>query len=264
MKIATCSRRPVLVPCKLKRPDYQIDPYVGCAHLCHYCYALNQAETDWAEEILTHEDIRSQLFEELAHITPQSIYMGYYTDPYQPCEAEYFQTRKVLELLSEKGFTVGILTKSDLVLRDLDLLQRMEGSSVSISVAFNDNGIREHFEANTIETDARIEALRKLREAGIKTSALICPVIPFISDVKPLIDKLAPLTDTLWIYGLSIEQRSHRNWQNIARILEENFPDSRAPIEEIIFSKDHPYWTQLRHELEDIQKDRQVNLSIHV
>jgi len=89
-------------------------------------------------------------------------------------------TRKVLELLKENGFSASILTKSDLVVRDIDILKEMNDAAVSVSVAFNDNRIRQQFEANTIDTELRIEALRKLREAGIKTSALICPAITFI------------------------------------------------------------------------------------
>lgn len=264
MEIATCSHRPILVPCGLKSADYQIDPYVGCAHHCHYCYALNQAETDWTQKLYIYKDINGQLIEEMGKIAPQNIYMGYHTDPYQPIEAEYLQTRKVLELLLEKGFTVSILTKSDLVLRDLDILQRMKSASISVSVAFNDNRSRERFEANTKETEDRIEALRKLREAGIKTSALICPVIPYITDVTPLIDCLAPLADTIWIYGLSIEKRSDRSWQNLESIFKEFYPDLREPIEEVVLSKGHQFWDQLRQKLVDIQKDRQLNLSIHV
>jgi DNA repair photolyase len=190
--------------------------------------------------------------------------MGYDTDPYQPSEAEYLQTGKVLELLLEKGFTASILTKSDLVLRDLDILQSMKNASISVSVAFNDNRIRERFEANTKDTEDRIEALRKLREAGIRTSALICPVIPFITDVIPLIDCLESLTDTIWIYGLSIDRRSYGNRRNLEIILNESYPDLREPIEEIVLSKNHQFWTRLRQELKDIQKNRQLNLSIHV
>ena len=93
---------------------------------------------------------------------------------------------------------------------------------------------------------------------------MICPVVPHITDVKPLINWLEPLTDTIWIYGLSIEKRSDRNWQNLEIILKEYFPDLREPIEEIVLSTDHQFWAQLRQELEDIQKDRQLDLSIHV
>jgi DNA repair photolyase len=264
MKITTCSHRPILVPCRLKKPEYQIDPYVGCAHSCQYCYALNQAETDWTKEIQIYKDINRQLSEELEKISPQNIYMGYYTDPYQPCEEEYCQTRKVLSLLLERGFSVSILTKSDLVLRDVDLLQEMENVSISVSVAFNDNRTREKFEANTKDTEIRVETLRKLREAGIKTSALICPVFPYITDVKQLINWLASLTDTIWIYGLSINQRSDRNWQNLEIVLKAYFPDLYEQIEKIVFSKNHKFWTQLRRELKVIQNDWQLDLRIHV
>ncbi|VEN73162.1 conserved hypothetical protein [Candidatus Desulfarcum epimagneticum] len=264
MEIATCSRRPVLVPCGLKIADYQVDPYVGCAHHCHYCYALNQAETDWTRKILTHPDIETRLAEALEKIPPQNIYMGYYTDPYQPCEAECLQTRKILESLLEKGFTASILTKSDLVLRDLDLLRRMGKASVSVSVAFSDNRDRERFEADTKDTEDRIEALRKLREAGVKTSALLCPVIPHVTDAAPLIDRLEPLADTIWIYGLNMERRSDRNWRNLKAIFKEFYPDLREEIEEIVFSKDHPFWTRLRRDLEKMRKERGLNLSVHV
>ncbi|MCP4120014.1 MAG: radical SAM protein [Desulfobacteraceae bacterium] len=264
MKISTCSHRPVLVPCRLENRDYQVDPYIGCEHYCHYCYALNQAETDWDKEILIHKDIAGQLRKGLKKISPQKLYMGYYTDPYQPCEAEYRQTRKALEVFLEKGFSTSILTKSDLIVRDTELLKKMDNASVSVSIAFNDNRIRQQFEAKPINTEARIEALSKLRKAGIKTSALICPVIPYITDVKPLIDMLAPLTDVIWIYGLSIEKRSDQNWQNVEVILKTQFPDLKEQIDEVIFSKDHRYWTQLRQDLLDIQRDRQLNLNIHI
>ncbi len=264
MKVSTCSSRPILEPCGLKNLDYQVDPYVGCEHYCYYCYVLDEMETDWTKEVLIHKDITGQLSEELLRIAPQKIYMGCKTDPYQPCEAEYYQTRQVLELFLEKGFSASILTKSDLVLRDMDVLREMDGASVSVSVAFNDNRVRQQFEANTMDTESRIDALHKLRKAGIKTSALICPVIPYITDVKPLIDMLAPCTDMIWIYGLSIKERSDRNRQNVQGILDSHFPNLKEQIETVVFSKDHSYWTQLRQTSLELQKDRRLNLNIHL
>jgi DNA repair photolyase len=211
-----------------------------------------------------HKDITGQLESELAGIPPQTIYLGWQTDPYQPCEAEYRQTRQVLELLLEKGFSASILTKSDLVLRDTDLLQQMNGVSVSVSVAFNDNDVRRLFESDTRDTEKRINALRKLKTAGLRTSALICPVIPYITDVIPLIDMLAPHADVIWIYGLSMLHRTDQSWQNVESILESHFPDVRAQIETIVFSHEHAYWMQLRQALLELQKERALNLSIHV
>jgi DNA repair photolyase len=264
MHIKPCNNRPVLNPCTLKDRNYQVDPYIGCEHYCYYCYALNQAETDWRTDVLMHQDITGQLASELAGIPPQTIYMGWQTDPYQPCETDYRQTRKVLELLLEKGFSASILTKSDLVLRDTDLLQKMDTATVSVSVAFNDNDTRRLFESNTMDTEKRINAIKKLRSAGLRTSALICPVIPYITDVIPLIDRLAPHTVKIWIYGLSMIDRSDPNWQNMESILDTHFPDLSKQIETVVFSKNHLYWEKLRQELEQLQKDRQLNLSIHV
>jgi len=264
MKVSTCSYRPALNKCTLKDLDYQVDTYIGCEHYCYYCYVLSQAETDWTKEILIHKDITDRLNNELSKIPPQTIYMGWHTDPYQPCEAEYRQTRQVLELLLEKGFSASILTKSDLILRDIDVLEKMDNASVSVSVAFNDERTRELFEARTMATGARIEALKKMKEIGIRTTALICPVIPYITDAKSLIDLLAPYTEVIWIYGLSILEPSGRNWRNIQAILNRHFPSLQDKIESAVLSKDDSYWDRLRHDLEKVQKERQLNLNIHV
>jgi DNA repair photolyase len=264
MKVSIASNRPILSPCLLENFNYQVEAYVGCEHYCYYCYVLDQAETDWSKEILIHKDISGQLHGEIEKISPQTIYMGYYTDPYQPREAAYRQTRKALELLSAKGFSASILTKSDLVVRDMDLLRDMDSAAVSMSIAFNDNQTRRKFEANTIDTEARIDALGELRAAGVRTGALICPVIPYITDVAPLIDMLVPCTDAIWIYGISIEKRSHPNWRNMQNILARHFPDLKAKIESAIFSKDHPYWAGLRKDLLQIKEDKQLPLNIQI
>ena len=264
MIVSHCSQRPALVPCSLPDIDYQVDPYVGCSHYCYYCYVLNQAETDWTREIQIYDDIAGQLDQELENISPQVIYMGYYTDPYQPCEAEYRQTRKALKLLLARGFSASILTKSNLVVRDMDLLQEMAHAHVSVSVAFTDNHVRNLFEANTVDTEVRINALAELKQAGIHTGALICPVIPYITDTFTLLEQLIPHADVIWIYGLSIQDKSEQNWRNVQRILQEHFRDLKERIESVIFASDHPYWDDLRQQLEKIQNDRQVDLRIRV
>lgn len=258
------ANRPLLQPCTLPDLNYQVDPYIGCEHYCYYCYVLPQAETDWKKEIGIHADFTTRLKKELSRIPSQTIYMGWHTDPYQPCEADCLQTRQVLERLLENGFSASILTKSDLVLRDIDLLQSMEKAAVSVSVAFNDEDVRRCFEASTKATSARISALQQLKAAGIQTAALICPVIPYITDVPPLIDLLADATDRIWIYDLNIVNRSDPNWQNIERIIQTHFPDLKAQIETVVFSKDHPYWKTLRQSLQTIQEERKMNLDIHV
>jgi DNA repair photolyase len=131
-------------------------------------------------------------------------------------------------------------------------------------VAFNDEDNRQLFEAKTKRTADRILALQQLKTAGVKTSALICPVIPHITDVVLLIERLAEFTDKIWIYGLSIIDRSNRNWRNVEDRLASHFPRLKESIEDAIFSKEHPYWDVLRQDLVNVRKERNLNLSIHV
>lgn len=253
-----------LKDCTLENFDYQVDPYVGCEHYCYYCYVLNQAKSDWTQAVFRHENIEERLRVELSDVPPQTIYLGWHTDPYQPCEAEYKQTRRVLELLLDRGFSAGILTKSDLVLRDMDLLREMPDASVSVSVAFNNNNIRRLFEHNTMDTGQRISALAELKSNGIRTSALVCPVMPFITDAVALVGELEQHTEKIWLYGLSILDRSEINWQNVKRILERHFPGMKEKVEAAVFSKEHPYWAELRQDLIALQEAGSLNLSIHL
>jgi DNA repair photolyase len=140
----------------------------------------------------------------------------------------------------------------------------MNAASLSFSVAFNDNRTRRLFEANTVDTEKRIEALHQLKTAGVRTGALLCPVIPYITDAIQLINMLAPCTDVIWIYGLSIIDRSDQNWLNMQKILNREFPDLLERIERAIFSEEHTYWAQLRDELVTLKNEQQLNLNIRL
>jgi len=264
MKVSNCTNRPLVEPCNLDDINYQIDTYIGCEHYCYYCYALQYAETNWSEEIKTHRDIEEKIRNELENIPPQTIYLGYHSDPYQPMESELFQTRKTLELLLKNGFSASILTKSNLVVRDIDLLKEMPNANVSISVAFDNDEIRNRFEGNTINTDDRIEALRLCKEAGIGTSALVCPVIPVITDTENLISKLEYITEKIWIYGISLQNRKEECSLNVENILMLNFSNEAEEIESIIYSKNHSYWVKLRNKLKVIKERQNLDLRINL
>ena len=266
MRISTCSERPLITPCGLERFDHQLDIYIGCGHYCYYCYVLREAETDWRQEVQIHHDLEGQLALELREINPQPIYMGYHSDPYQPCEAELEQTRAALKMLQTKGFSAGILTKSDLVLRDLDILAEMDNGSVSVSVAFKDDGIRRLFEENTIETKRRIQALRKIKQTGIRTGALLCPIIPYVTEVFDLLEDLSGCADTIWIYGLSTDSDEDQDigWKNTRQILASHFPAVADQVQAAVSSRNHLYWMQLKEDIALFNRQRKLDLRVHV
>ena len=264
MKVCNCIHRKILNPCSLEAHNYQVDPYIGCEHFCHYCYALNKAETDWGKEILIHDNFVERLTEEISSLDFEDIYMGMNSDPYQASERTFKQTRKALELFAKRGFSVSILTKSGLVTRDIDLFAKMSGSSVGVSLAFQEEQTRQLFEKNASSNKERIEALKKLKSAGIPTYTLICPVMPFITDVESLIELVAPYSDKVWIYRLEMESTEDQNWQNVESILNQNFPELTEKYRKIAFSGDHPYWRQLRQKLEELQSTKYLNLRIEL
>jgi len=262
VKVGQCSRRQIVQPCTLEGFAYQIDPYIGCEHHCHYCYALNRAETDWSEEILIHQDISSRLYQEISTLQPQTVYIGWNSDPYQPSEETYQQTHIALDLLARRGFPVCVLTKSDLIIRDVDMLARMTGSSVGVSIAFQDEEVRRLFETRAPSNERRIEALKRLKNAGLETYALICPVMPFLTDAESLIEAVAPYADTIWIYALSMRNEVDRNWQNVKDILDHHFPELTRRYRRIAFSPDDQYWSGFRRRLEGMQVDTRLKLKI--
>ncbi len=264
MKVSKCSPRKILNPCILEAHNYQVDPYIGCEHYCSYCYALNKAETDWEKEILIHEDIIGQLYQEMNSLEPQSIYMGMNSDPYQPSEKTFKQTRKVLELLAERGFSVCILTKSGLVTRDIDLLRKMPDSSVGVSITFQEERTRQMFEKNAPSNRVRIEALKELKNSGIATYTLICPVMPFITNLESVIEQVAPFSDTIWVYRLNMESEETANWQSLQSILNKHFPELTEQYQKIAFSRNHPFWKEIRQKLKEIQKKKCLNLRIRI
>ena len=260
MKVSKCFHRKILNPCNLEMYNHQVDPYIGCEHSCYYCYAQNNAETDWEKEILIHGDLIERLSQSLSNIESETIYIGMDTDPYQPSEVAYKQTRKILELFADRDFSACILTKSGLVSRDIDLLTQMPKPSVGISIAFQDEKTRVLFEKSAPSNKERIEALKKLKKAGIETYTLISPVMPFITDVGSLIEEISPYSDTVWIYGLQVESEEGINWRKVQSILNHHFPELTKQYRKIAFSKEHSYWKGIRHTIEKIQGNIRIEL----
>jgi len=174
--------------------DRSINPYRGCEHGCVYCYARpthcflgHSAGLDFETKLYAKTDAAKLLERELAHprYAPETIALGTNTDPYQPIERERKITRQVLEVLERTGHPVGIVTKSALVVRDIDILERMAArglAKVALSVTTLDRRIARAMEPRAPTPTKRLEAVRQLSQAGIPTSVMIAPIIPALTD----------------------------------------------------------------------------------
>ena len=171
-----------------------INPYQGCEHGCIYCYARPSHAylglspgLDFETKLFAKANAVQLLRAELSHpgYRCDVISLGANTDPYQPIERKYRITRGILEVLSECDHPVGIVTKSALVVRDLDLLAPMARKGlvhVYVSVGTLDHDLMRRLEPRTSAPERRLEVLRALSEAGVPCGVLVAPIIPFLND----------------------------------------------------------------------------------
>jgi len=173
---------------------WTINPYRGCEFACKYCYARYTHEfmemrdgVDFEQKIYVKQHAADLLRQELRQVKPgQEIAIGTATDPYQPAERRYEVTRAILEELSRhEGLELGIVTKSDLVLRDVDVLRqvaRRNRLSVSLTITTLKVDLARILEPRAPRPDLRLEAMRQLNQAGINAGVICAPVLPGITD----------------------------------------------------------------------------------
>jgi len=217
--------------------DRSINPYRGCEHGCIYCFARPthaflglSPGLDFETKLFAKPDAPRLLERELSEsgYVPRTIAIGTNTDPYQPIERRYKIMRGILEVLDRLGHPVGIVTKSALILRDLDLLARLAERNlvkVALSVTTLDAKLARIMEPRASTPSRRLEALRQLRAAGVPTAVMVAPIIPAINDaeIERILDaaSIAGVGDAGYVLlRLPLELRDlFREW------LMENFPD---------------------------------------
>jgi DNA repair photolyase len=226
--------------------DRSINPYRGCEHGCVYCYARPthaylglSPGLDFESKLFVKPDAPALLEKELSApgYEPRTIAIGTNTDPYQPIERKYQVMRGILQVLERAGHPVGIVTKSALVVRDLDILARMAQRNlvkVAISVTTLDPKLARVMEPRASTPARRLETLRQLSAAGVPTSVMVAPIIPAINDaeIERVLDAavLAGVKDAGYVLlRLPLELRDlFREW------LKEHFPDHEKHVFKLI------------------------------
>ncbi len=181
---------------------WTINPYRGCEFGCKYCYArythefMEMEPEDFEDKIYAKSAAPHLLRQELRHIDrSEHIAIGTATDPYQPAERRFGRTRAILEVFArERGWHVGLISKSDLVLRDIDLLREIARAnvlSVSLTITTLNDKLARMLEPRAPRPDLRLDAVRRLSEAGLCVSVMPNPIMPGITDSERHLDRLA-------------------------------------------------------------------------
>ena len=201
---------------------WTVNPYRGCAHSCHYCFARAYHAyldlgigADFSSKIVVKTNVVEVLRRELAapRWAGETVAMGTATDPYQHCEGRYRLTRGIVGALADFRNPLSLLTKSTLVLRDLDELRRLNeaaGVTVSMSVGTLDEAVRRVVEPGTPPARKRLDVLARFADAGIRTGVLVAPILPGLTDDEEHLDEVVAAcaeAGVAWTAGIVLHVR---------------------------------------------------------
>ncbi len=213
-KIITIKAKKAFTRTKIPGARWVINQYIGCQHACLYCYAKFMRKWydygDWGNWVVVKENLPELVKKE--HVTGK-VYMSSVSDAYQPIESKLKLTRRVLENM-DTGTELSILTKSELVLRDIDIFRRFESIEVGLTINGFSESVRREIEPYAPSTERRIRALRILHENGVRTYTFVSPIIPGLVDVESIIQNTADFTDFYFFEFLNLRAsgKGFREW----------------------------------------------------
>lgn len=256
----------VITKSNLPAGDYSVNPYVGCTHACKYCYAsFMKRFTNHPEPWGTFLDVK--YWPEIKNpekYAGKELFISSVTDPYNPQEEKFQRTRALLEQLEGSGTKLSIQTKSDLVLRDIDLIKKFPDARVGFSI----NTLDEDFRADmdqAVSIERRLAAMKKLHDEGIRTSCFMSPIFPGITDVEAVIDRVKNQCNYIWLENLNL-RGSYKSV--ILQYIREKYPTLYPLYEEIYIQGNRAYWEALgervrvyamQNGLEYVRDDNTIN-----
>lgn len=243
IRVTEIECKTALSPSRLPGYDYALNPYKGCAHGCKYCYVpniLRIPRMEWGEFVEVRRNIPKILANELKNKKRGVIGISTTTDPYQPLEKNYKLTRYCLEQMVRHDFPVSILTKSPLIMRDIDLLLRLSEVEVGFTITTYNDSERKLLEPGAPSIDSRITALEKCSKKGIPTYAFIGPLYPTMDE-----DEMNKLVGKIKDSGTSKIMADRLNlkpgvWSSVYNSLGENAA-IKSIWKDAVFGKNNRY-----------------------
>lgn len=264
MKVKETKVKSIIVKSNLPEGDYVINPYVGCQHSCIYCYArfmkrFTGHTEPWGKFVDVKINALNLIPKKTNKFRNKSITMGSVCDPYQPIERKYKLTRKILEKLILLQPHLDLMTKSDLVVRDIDLFKQFKDCIVTISLSILDEKLRKQLEPFSSSGEARINALKKLHDAGIQTALFISPIFPYITDWRKIINKTKNFVDEFWFENLNLYPSIK---DEIYKFLKKNKPELVEKYQKIYSAKSN-YWDTEEKKIKEFCKQNKINCRIY-
>ena len=239
--------------------------YRGCTHGCIYCdsrskcyhmeHAFEDVEVKENAIVLLEKTLRRKRLKCM-------LSTGSMTDPYIPLEDEFGNVRKALSLAYKYGFGFTLITKSNRVLKDLDLLKAINDKTkcvVQMTLTTYDEDLCKKIEPNVSTTKERVETLKKLHDKGIYTILCISPIFPYITDYEEIIEKAKGFVDEYWFENLNLRQPYKTT---ILNFIQSNYPEYYEKYKEIYIDKNREYWFFMKHNIIQYCKKHKLTYKI--
>lgn len=246
--IKVISTKNIMTKSALPVGGYSVSPYVGCTHQCRYCYACFMKRfTGHIEPWGTFLDVKDwPAIKNPQKYKGQRVVIGSVTDGYNPQEEQYGRTRLLLEQLQHSGAEIMICTKSDLVLRDLDLLKTMPNVTVSWSINTLDDSFQSDMD-QAVSIVRRLAAMKAVYDAGLRTVCFVSPIFPGITDVEAIIDRVKDQCDLVWLENLNLRGSFKAD---ILDYIAKQYSALCALYSEIYTKGNRAYWQELEQSIQ--------------
>ncbi len=247
--IDTARVKDYLTKTKLTTLDYVINPYVGCPNKCLYCYAaymssFSKHKEEWGE-FIDVKQTRKKI--NTFKIKNKKVMISTVTDPYNSFEEKYGITRMLMEQLVNSEAFISVVTKSKLVLRDLDLFKKMKHIEVALSISVLDEKLKKKIEPNSSTIEERVETLKLLKQNGIKSVVFVAPIIPQMTNFKKIIETTKEYADEYWFDNLNLRSSFKAK---MFQFINDEFPIYKSLYDDIYNKKNPQYFAELNEEIE--------------
>jgi DNA repair photolyase len=241
--------------------DFVCNPYVGCTHGCLYCYAKFMSDyMERPEPWGAFVDIKEfPHFDIPKNTGSKSLMFCSVTDAYQPIEQKEKLTRKILENIYESRLEFHFLTKSALILRDVDLIQKMGAVEIGFSIALDDETAK-IVEPGASLPSERVAALKAFHEKGIKTFVFIAPILPGITDVFGIVEKVKDYSDYIMFDSLNLKHPENR--ANIFKFIWKYHPDLMPLYRNTFEDQDSRFYHNLADQIREYAQKYHLDLRI--
>lgn len=243
------SVKDLITKSNLPASDYVINPYVGCPHGCRYCYACFMKRfTKHNEKWGSFIDIkRCDKAISRKKLQGKSVFLSSVTDCYNPYEEKYGSTRKILEQLVSIDCELNISTKSNLILRDIDLLKQCKNLKVSVSINTIDEQFKKDMD-NASSISERLNTLKVLHESGIYSVLFMSPIFPGITEFRKIMENSKDFVDEYWFENLNL-RGSYK--EDILDYIRKSYPEFMELYREIYLQGNMEYWRELAIDIEE-------------